>query len=199
MSQLFISHSSRDNFAAQAMVDWLRSEGFSEIFFDLDPERGIAAGERWERALNRAAFRCEAVLFLVSKNWLASEWCRKEHSIARGKNKALFAALVDDALTIDQLPETLTGTWQVVELVRGVPTRTFSTRLPGSDDEQHVHFSEHGLMRLRNGLKRAGLDPKYFLITRQRQQALASGKASGRSSAQRMRAGGSWFRDRIGD
>ena len=48
----------------------------------------------------------EAVLFLVSKNWLASEWCRKEHSIARGKNKALFAALVDDALTTDQLPET---------------------------------------------------------------------------------------------
>ena len=152
----------QDNFAAQAMVDWLRSEGFSEIFFDLDPERGIAAGERWERALNRAAFRCEAVLFVVSKNWLASEWCRKEHSIARGKNKALFAALVDDALTIDQLPETLTGTWQVVDLARGSPTRTFSTRLPGSDDEQHVHFSEHGLTRLRNGLKRAGLDPRFF-------------------------------------
>ena len=38
-----------------------------------------------------------------------------------------------------------------------------------------------------------------FLITRQRQPVLASGKASGRSSAQRMRGGGSWFRDHIGD
>ena len=81
---------------------------------------------------------------------------------AAAPGAALFAALVDAALTIDQLPETLTGTWQVVDLARGVPTRTFPTRLPGSDDEQHVHFSEYGLTRLRNGLKRAGLDPKFF-------------------------------------
>ncbi len=40
---------------------------------------------------------------------------------------------------------------------------------------------------------------KRFLITRQRQPVLASGKASGGSSAQRMRGGGSWFRARIGD
>jgi len=38
-----------------------------------------------------------------------------------------------------------------------------------------------------------------FLITRQRQPVLAGGKALGRSSAQRMRGGGSWFRDHIGD
>jgi hypothetical protein len=29
MSQVFISHSFRDDFAAKAIVDWLRSEGFS--------------------------------------------------------------------------------------------------------------------------------------------------------------------------
>ena len=162
MSQLFISHSSRDKFAAQAVVDWLRSEGFSDIFFDLDPRRGIAAGERWERALNQAAFRCEAVVFLVSKNWLGSEWCRKEHTLARGKNKALFSALIDETLAIADLPQTLTDTWQVADLAHGVPTQTFRTRLPGSNEEQHVHFAEMGLVRLRNGLQRAGLDPKYF-------------------------------------
>ena len=162
MSQLFISHSSRDKFAAKAVFDWLRSEGFSDIFFDLDPQLGIAAGERWERALNQAAFRCEAVVFLVSKNWLGSEWCRKEHTLARGKNKALFAALIDETLAIADLPQTLTGTWQVADLAHGVPTQTFPTRLPGSDEEQHVHFAEVGLVRLRNGLQRAGLDPKYF-------------------------------------
>ena len=37
---------------------------------------------------------------------------------------------------------------------------------------------------------------KAFLITRQRQPVLASGKASGGYSAQRMRGGGSWSRDR---
>ncbi len=43
------------------------------------------------------------------------------------------------------------------------------------------------------------IQAKEILITRQRQPVLASGKASGRSSAQRMRGGGSWSRDRIGD
>ena len=162
MSQIFISHSSRDDFAAKGLADWLQGEGFDDIFLDLDPERGIAAGERWERALNQAALRCEAVVFLVSAAWLASRWCWKEYALARGKNKSLFAALIDEELSISALPPELTGTWQVVDLVHGVPTRTFPVHLPGSDAEQHVDFAEIGLTRLRIGLTRAGLDPKYF-------------------------------------
>jgi hypothetical protein len=42
----------------------------------INPERGIAAGERSERALNEAPRRCEAVLFLISKAWLGSAWCK---------------------------------------------------------------------------------------------------------------------------
>jgi hypothetical protein len=53
MSQLFISHSSKDNFAAVALSEWLVSEGWDDLFLDLDPERGIVAGERWARALAR--------------------------------------------------------------------------------------------------------------------------------------------------
>jgi hypothetical protein len=45
---------------------------------DLDPDRGIAAGERWERSLNEAARRCEAVLFLISMAWLGSAQERAE-------------------------------------------------------------------------------------------------------------------------
>ncbi len=52
------------------MRDWLAAEGWDDIFLDLDPDRGIAAGERWERALNQAVNCCEAVLFLVSRAWL---------------------------------------------------------------------------------------------------------------------------------
>ena len=61
MSRIFISHSSTDNAPAIALRDWLVGEGWDDLFLDLDPERGIAAGERWERALNEAARRCEAV------------------------------------------------------------------------------------------------------------------------------------------
>jgi hypothetical protein len=50
MAVLFISHSSADNAVAIALRDWLVGEGWNDLFLDLDPERGIAAGERWERA-----------------------------------------------------------------------------------------------------------------------------------------------------
>jgi hypothetical protein len=60
MSRIFLSHSSANNAEAVALCDWLNREGWNDVFLDIDPDRGIAAGERWERALNEAANRCEA-------------------------------------------------------------------------------------------------------------------------------------------
>ena len=74
LSKIFFSHSSRDSFEAIGLVDWLAEADWSEAFLDLDPERGIAACECWERRLHEASQRCEAVIFLVSRNWLASGW-----------------------------------------------------------------------------------------------------------------------------
>ncbi len=44
MSRLFLSHSSANNAEAIAVRDWLASEGWNEVFLDLDPTSGIAAG-----------------------------------------------------------------------------------------------------------------------------------------------------------
>jgi len=83
MSRIFLSHSSSNNAEAAALYNWLKREGWDDIFLDVKPERGIVAGERWERALNQAAHRCEAVLFLVSREWLASgrSCCQVEHGL----------------------------------------------------------------------------------------------------------------------
>jgi TIR domain len=100
LSRLFISHSSRNDDWAIALKDWLVREGWSgldDIFLDLDPERGIAAGQRWAHALEDADTRCEAVLFVVSEEWLASKWCSDEYQLANRLNKKLFALLIDDA------------------------------------------------------------------------------------------------------
>src|ERR1700684_3648762 len=113
MSRLFLSHSSDNNAEAVAIRDWLAGEGWNEVFLDLDPERGIVAGERWERALNEAASRCEAVLFLISRAWLESRWCLKELSLARRLDKRLFGALLE-SIPLTELPEDLTGAWQIV-------------------------------------------------------------------------------------
>ena len=96
LSRLFISHSSKNDDWAIALRDWLVREGWSgedDIFLDHDFERWIAAGQRWAHALEDAATRCEAVLFLVSEDWLASKWCGDEYQLANKLNKKLFALL----------------------------------------------------------------------------------------------------------
>jgi formylglycine-generating enzyme required for sulfatase activity len=162
VSRIFLSHSSSNNAEAVALRDWLADNGWKdEIFLDLDPQRGIAAGERWERALHEAASRCEAVLFLVSKAWLASVWCRKELNLAHSLNKRLFGVLIED-LQVSELPEDLAGTWQIVRLATGRDHIVLRAVLPVTHEEAHVHFSAEGLARLKHGLEEAGLDPKYF-------------------------------------
>ncbi len=162
MSRIFLSHSSANNAAAVALCDWLASNGWKdEIFLDLDTQRGIAAGERWERTLNQAANRCEAVLFLVSRAWLGSGWCRKEYELAHHLNKRLFGVLIED-LPVGELPEELTGTWQIVSLAAGRDHVMLNVVLPITQEEAHVTFSAEGLQRLKHGLEEAGLDVNYF-------------------------------------
>lgn len=115
MSRIFLSHSSVDNAAAIALRDWLVGEGWNDLFLDLDPERGIAAGERWERALNEAARRCEAVLFLISRAWLSSRWCMNELTLARRLNKRLFGVLIEEGLRSASCRRTspARGSWSI--------------------------------------------------------------------------------------
>ncbi len=161
MSRLFLSHSSANNVEAVALRDWLAAEGWDDVFLDLDPDRGITAGERWERALTAAASRCEAVLFVISRDWLKSRWCLKEFNLAHKLNKRLFGVLVED-IPLADLPQDLTGAWQVVDLASGHDHIMLNVVLPRTHDETHVTFSREGLTRLKNGLARAGLDPKFF-------------------------------------
>ena len=161
MSKIFISHASANNFEAIAIQEWLLNQGWDELFLDLDPKQGIAAGERWERTLHDAANRCDAILFCVTKEWLESEWCRKEYRLARRLNKQLFGLLMEE-LDISSLPDELTSTWQLVELASGTDHQIHRIIHPYSNEEKHIHFSKQGLIRLHTGLVKAGLDPKFF-------------------------------------
>jgi formylglycine-generating enzyme required for sulfatase activity len=161
MSRIFISHSSNDNAAAMALCEWLRAEGWNDFFLDLDPERGIKAGEQWEEALRQAADRCEAVLFLVSRFWLGSEWCRDEFRLARHLRKRLFGIVVEDIATGD-LPPFVTRDWQLVNIAPAGEMKAFSVELPNSTAPVEIRFSVEGLRRLKLGLVAAGLDARFF-------------------------------------
>jgi hypothetical protein len=51
MSRIFLSHSSLNNAEAIAIRDWMNAQGWNDVFLDLDAERGLVAGDRWQAAL----------------------------------------------------------------------------------------------------------------------------------------------------
>src|SRR5262249_15370809 len=94
------------------------------------PGTGIVDGERWPRALHEGARRCEAVLFLISKVWLGSAWCKNELNLARRLNKRLFGILIEEGLAIGDLPADVTSKWQVINLAAGSDHEQFPVTLP---------------------------------------------------------------------
>ena len=98
---------------------------------------------------------------MVSRDWLASGWCLKEFRLAGKLNKRMFGLLID-GLAIADLPPEIARDWQLVDLASGRDHATFRAVTPDGGKEQHVTFSQSGLARLKAGLNRAGLDPKYF-------------------------------------
>ena len=137
MARLFISHSSRNNDKAVEVRDWLAKNGWDDVFLDLDPERGIVAGQRWKEALQQAAQRCEIVLALISAEWLASAWCKAEIDAARLMGKKVIVALI--GIDKAQVP-------------------------PDLNDEQWVDLTgdPDAYTRLKEGLRRGGYDPSSF-------------------------------------
>lgn len=161
MSRVFLSHSSANNAEAIAIRDWMLQNGWNDTFLDLDPERGLKAGERWQDALKRAAERCEMVVFLVSPVWAASKWCLAEFLQAKSLNKRIFALIVEPTPFAD-LPVELTAEWQVVDLTAGSRDFSATVTLPPGDRTATVSFASFGLHRLRIGLMQAGIDAKHF-------------------------------------
>jgi TIR domain len=159
VARLFISHSSANNAAALALCKWLSEQGFEDVFLDIDPDRGLVAGQRWQEALKAAADRCEAVLFLVSPAWISSKWCLAEFLLAKTLHKRIFGLIVEP-VPVDRVPTEMTAEWQLCQLVGADPLRTFDVST-GAERET-VGFREAGLDLLRRGLERAGLDAKSF-------------------------------------
>lgn len=159
MSRIFLSHSSVDELEAVALQQWLAANGWDDVFLDIDPQRGLAAGERWQEALRRAADRCEAVVFIVTPAWAKSTWCLAEFLLAKSLNKRIFGAILKP-VEIKDLPTEFTAEWQLSHLVGDGPKSAIDFTHRGQ--AQQVEFLTDGLLRLRLGLDSAGLDARYF-------------------------------------
>ncbi len=161
MGKIFISHSSANNAEALAINDWLAEQGWGDVFLDLDPKRGLVAGDRWQAALKSAAEQCELILIMISPEWAKSRWCLAEFLLAKQMNKQILGVVVKQTPIAD-LPVELTAEWQLVDL--SAPDTGWSVTIspPRYEPETTVKFSGTGLARLRSGLEKAGLDATTF-------------------------------------
>jgi hypothetical protein len=156
MARIFISHSSANNAEALALRDWLVARGWDDLFLDIDPERGLVSGQRWLDSLQANAQRCKAVLFVLSREWLASRYCTAEFWEARKQERPLFAVVIDNT-AVAEVPAEMRGIWQLAFLTRGSRFETFPVLPPPDYAPVEVRFSHEGLESLRLGLAQAGL------------------------------------------
>ena len=163
MSGIFISHSSVNNAEAIAIRDWIEDQGWDEVFLDLDPERGLTAGDRWQTALKAAVARCELVVVLDSPDWAASSWCKTEFLLAKlGNNPKAILPVIVAPTPPSALPTEMTAEYQQVDLTTGTRSVVFNVTLPGGVETLTVAFSEEGLRRLKAGIKRFSVDASNF-------------------------------------
>lgn len=161
MSRIFLSHSSIDEIEAVALKHWLADNGWGDddVFLDVDPLRGLAAGERWQEALRKAADRCEAVVFIVSPAWAKSKWCLAEFLLAKNLHKLIFGVVLKE-VPIGELPTEMTSEWMLCQLVGNGPTETI--KFLHREQTHEITFLADGLKRLKHGLKNAGLNADFF-------------------------------------
>src|SRR5262249_33590088 len=123
---------------------------------DIDPERGLVAADRWQRALRAAIGRCRAVIFLISQAWLASDNCKSELDGAGYAETVPIGVLIED-VPRDKIPSELSGERQIPRLFRPGTAVEFIVNPPPKRERVTVTFPEEELLSLRAGLARLGL------------------------------------------
>ena len=83
---IFLNYSHRDKELAHQVVDYLQEHNFN-VWFD----EGIHTGAQWKKFILEkiASPNCWMMVFLATKNSLASDECKKELYFAEVKEKNL--------------------------------------------------------------------------------------------------------------
>jgi hypothetical protein len=81
VARVFLSHASADLAAAGELGERLRADGH-EVFLDRDLGTGIQVGQEWKQRLYRELRLADAVVCLVTRAYVTSNWCAAEVGIA---------------------------------------------------------------------------------------------------------------------
>jgi WD40 repeat protein len=132
VSRVFLSYAREDASVALKIFDWLNQNGWQgDVFLDDHPEYGISGGRAWRDALRTAAERCEAVIVLISRHWLASPMCWSEFELAEGFRKAILPIVLEGDLDYADIPDRITNWYQLINWAK-TPEDEFHLRLAGA-------------------------------------------------------------------
>jgi hypothetical protein len=162
MPVLFISHSNKDDLRVDALSEWLRVNGFSDIFID---HQSIAGGAKWPEALRASAASCRVVICFVTANWLASPECFNEFGAAWYMGKRIIPLFLLPASTrLNEEAKTR------LDRVRAEDQGVDLTKCATARGALAIDADQNAAGRLKTGLRaagansRVGLDPEAFVI-----------------------------------
>ncbi|MFD0363157.1 TIR domain-containing protein [Nocardia sp. GCM10030253] len=98
VAKVFISHASVDREWAGRIRGWLVADGH-EVFLDQDPVGGLVVGEEWEQRLYERLRWADAVVCVVTTDYLKSVWCFAEIGIAKTTGSRLLPVRVTKGAT----------------------------------------------------------------------------------------------------
>ncbi len=176
MAVLFVSHSSKDDTAVNALEAWLRVNGFTDIFVD---HESLAGGANWREELRASAGACRVVLCLVTENWLASYECFNEFRAAWYMGKRIIPLLLLPPVQKSD-EEAAKRFAEVCAEYQGVDLKPCLKPDGALDVEADANVANRLKVGLRaaGALGRVGLDPEAFEIDRKLRPTPFPGLAS---------------------
>jgi len=94
VARVFISHATPDRVIAEEVLGWLLAAGH-ESFLAHDDREGVSGGEDWKQRLYRELREVDAVIGVVTRSFLSSEWCFAELGIADARGGGLIPLRVE--------------------------------------------------------------------------------------------------------
>ncbi len=88
--RMFLSYSRRDAVFVDELVISIESYGFDVVIDRAD----LFPGEPWEPRLHRMITEADTTVCVVSQNWISSDQCKKEVTIALGQGRRVIPAVI---------------------------------------------------------------------------------------------------------
>lgn len=94
VSDTFISvgHTQKTDDCTRTIAETLEQKG-ATVWWDKNPKRGIQSGSSWTGEISRAMKHTKTAIIMLTKKWIASEFCLAEGKLALAYNKPIFTVL----------------------------------------------------------------------------------------------------------